>query len=200
MQADRPYLVELVVAQRNSGLCEGLLRGGRDRKGETKRGIGGPHGRWWLLASSHPPPNLPPERDYCKMPNFGGSADRALSGRHPRVCAESAISQWSLEGGRLGGGWDAPSVYTPPPVRPRASTPRRPHAPSVHTPPPARPTPIPSFLPTQKRRNEPQKNHPLSYPRVIGRSVRCPASPSGAKSSTSAPNSARSRAGGSCGG
>ena len=40
MQADRPYLVELVVAQRNSGLCEGLLKGGRDEIREEMAGLG----------------------------------------------------------------------------------------------------------------------------------------------------------------
>ena len=39
MQADRLYLVGLSTTQRNSGLREGLLKGGRDELGRK--------GGWW---------------------------------------------------------------------------------------------------------------------------------------------------------
>ena len=45
---------------------EGRGNGGRGAAGmageRERRGRLGSHGRWWLLAASHPPPNLPPER------------------------------------------------------------------------------------------------------------------------------------------
>ena len=44
-------------------------------------------------AGRNPPTPSPLPGVFCKMPNFGGSADQALSGRHPRACARSAILQ-----------------------------------------------------------------------------------------------------------
>ena len=46
-------------------------------------------------GSWRPTPHLtsPLEGVSCKMPDFGGSADLALSGRHPRVGPRSAILQ-----------------------------------------------------------------------------------------------------------
>ena len=67
-----------------------------------------------------PNSSLPPSRVSCKMPNFGGSADQALSGRHLRVCAGSAILQETPFRGRLGGGWNAPNRHR------RSYTPRSP--------------------------------------------------------------------------
>ena len=44
MQADRLYLVGLSTTQRNSGLRESLLKGGRDRKGNGAE-------RQWVAGS-----------------------------------------------------------------------------------------------------------------------------------------------------
>ena len=41
----------------NGGRGAAGMAGERERRGRL-----GLHGRWWLLAASHPPPNLPPKR------------------------------------------------------------------------------------------------------------------------------------------
>ena len=146
-----------------------LHRGAAGRRLGCKRAVGA--GSWRPtphLATHAPRPHapsklplenssLPPFRVSCKMPNFGGSADQALSGRHPRACAGSAILQETLLGGRLGGGWDVAS-WRRRSCALRSSTPR-PRPPHCTSPPPSFLRPIfvipalPTVIPARRLRH-----------------------------------------------
>ena len=86
----------------------------------------------------------------CKMPNFGGSADQALSGRHPRAGPRSATLQETPFRGEVR--WGVGGSEPTPPIAPRP-LPRLSRAPSPSLPRRQEPThPLPQFIPPPSQR------------------------------------------------
>ena len=110
----------------------------------------------WGVRSHEPAPPIAPHPDHphptttpptpspihpsplsgvsCKMPNFGGSADQALSGRHLRACAGSAILQETPLRGEVR--WGVQSHEPAPPIAPHPDRPRHASVATTATPAP----------------------------------------------------------------